>query len=68
MNKDTILAIIRHLLTFGGGLLSAKGLTDAGEVETASGAIITLVGVIWSIIEKRSRLKAQATEEKETVV
>ncbi len=67
MNKDTILAIIRHLLTFGGGLLSAKGLTDSGEVEAASGALITLVGVVWSIFEKRARAKAVAAT-KETVV
>jgi len=55
MNRDMILGLIRHLATFGGGLLVTKGVTDAGTVETAAGALVTIVGIIWSVIEKRNR-------------
>lgn len=55
MNKETILGVIRHILTFGGGFLVTKGLADAGMVESIVGALTTLVGVVWSIAEKRNR-------------
>jgi hypothetical protein len=53
MNKETIFGVIRHILTFGGGILASKGILDAGLVEQAAGAIITIAGIAWSIIEKR---------------
>lgn len=53
--KDSILGFIRHILTFGGGFLVQDGLIDASQVETVTGAIITLVGVVWSVIDKKSR-------------
>lgn len=55
MKKDTILAVIRHLLTFGGGLLAQKGLVGNADLETGIGAVVTLVGLTWSILEKRNR-------------
>jgi hypothetical protein len=55
VNKDTILGIVRHVLTFGGGILVTKGILDAPGLDTAIGAVITLVGAVWSILEKRNR-------------
>jgi hypothetical protein len=52
--NPTTLGIIRHVLTFGGGLIVAKGWADNGTVETIVGAVVTLVGAVWSIIQKRS--------------
>jgi hypothetical protein len=53
MSKETVFGVIRHILTFAGGILASRGIIDAGMVETISGAVITLGGVVWSIVEKR---------------
>lgn len=54
MNKDMILGLIRHILTTAGGALVAKGVVDADEAGQIAGALATLVGVAWSIWQKRS--------------
>ncbi len=52
MNKEKILGIVRHVLTFVGGVVVAKGLaTEAMSMEII-GATMTLIGGIWSIISK----------------
>lgn len=50
---DIILGLIRHALTAGGGVLVAKGYLDAGGAETVVGAIITLIGAVWSVWDKK---------------
>jgi hypothetical protein len=52
LTQTQVLGIVRHILTFGGGILVAKGLLDDGMVAEISGAVITLIGAIWSIVEK----------------
>jgi hypothetical protein len=52
MKKEMILAIIRHTLTFVGGVFVTKGLLDEGMATELSGAAMTLVGGIWSIVDK----------------
>ena len=52
MKKEMILAIVRHTLTFVGGIYITKGLIDEGMVTELSGAAMTLVGGIWSIVDK----------------
>lgn len=52
--KKEILGVLRHILTTAGGYLIATGAVDAATVEVAAGAIVTLIGVGWSIYEKRS--------------
>jgi len=51
--KDAILGIVRHILTAGGGALVANGVVADGDVQTAIGAIVALVGVVLSVLEKR---------------
>jgi hypothetical protein len=53
MNKEQVLGLLRHSLTFIGGLLVAKGLVDDAIVTELSGALLTLVGGIWSILIKK---------------
>ena len=53
MKKETTLGIIRHALTFLGGVLVMKGIIDAEVVAEISGAVMTLVGGVWSIWDKR---------------
>lgn len=53
MNKDQKLGLIRHLLTFMGGILLAKGLVDESLLTDMVASIMVLVGGVWSILEKR---------------
>ena len=52
MRKEKILGILRHTLTFVGGILITKGLIDETLVNEIVGSIITLTGLVWSIVDK----------------
>lgn len=52
MTKNQVLGIIRHALTFIGGILITKGIVDESTYLELSGAAITLIGGIWSVIDK----------------
>jgi len=45
--------IIRHTLTFLGGILVTKGYLDEETVTQTSGLISSLIGIIWSIWSKK---------------
>ena len=53
MSKEAILGIVRHILTFGGGFVAERGLASGEEVQTGVAALITLVGLVWSVLNKR---------------
>jgi hypothetical protein len=53
MNKDQILGLIRHVLTFVGGFLITKGIIDEATSLEAIGAITTLIGSVWSVLSKK---------------
>jgi len=53
MNKEQVLGVLRHSLTFIGGILMAKGLIDETQFLELSGALITLVGGVWSVLSKK---------------
>lgn len=55
MDKSVILGLVRHLLTFGGGYIAAKGIIDQAIVNEGIGALMTLIGVGWSFAEKKAR-------------
>jgi len=52
LTKEQLMGILRHGLTFIGGLLIMKGVVDEASVQEVIGGVITLAGTIWSIIEK----------------
>ncbi len=54
MNKEAILGVVRHILTFGGGFVVAYGIGNTEMANDAIGAIMTLVGIAWSIYDKKS--------------
>ncbi len=54
MKQEQILGIIRHVLTFVGGIAIAKGVIDEAMFTQISGAIVTLIGSIWSVISKNA--------------
>ena len=53
MNKEQVLGVLRHALTFFGGILVTRGLLDAEMAMELSGALITLVGGVWSVLNKK---------------
>lgn len=54
--KDMILGMVRHSLTTGGGALVASGYLGASDLQAGVGAIITLIGIVWSVIQKRKAM------------
>jgi hypothetical protein len=53
MMNTALMGIARHLLTLAGGYLVAKGTIDAAAAETLVGAGVSIVGVVWSVLDKR---------------
>jgi len=51
--KDQTLGLIRHALTFVGGIIVAKGLVDDVLFQEILGGVMTLVGAGWSIASKK---------------
>jgi len=51
--KEQILGLIRHILTFAGGLVVAKGLIDQTQEMELIGAVIAIIGSIWSVVSKK---------------
>ena len=58
MNKDQINGVIRHAMTYGGGY--AFGVSHDDLIQILS-ALISLLGVIWSVIEKLKSGKGGGT-------
>jgi len=52
LSKEQILGIVRHTLTFVGGILVMRGIVDETTVTEIVGGAITLTGAIWSIVDK----------------
>jgi hypothetical protein len=53
LSKEQILGIVRHALTFIGGIVVMKGLVDETMVTEIIGGVMTLVGAVWSVIDKK---------------
>lgn len=56
--KDTILSIIRHILTFAGGLAVAKGIGSEETWVALAGSVPTTVGLIWGAFDEWKASKA----------
>lgn len=57
MNPE-VLAVIRHIITTVGGGWMAKAGLEGSEIELLAGAVTTLIGLGWSLYDKRQRRKA----------
>ncbi len=53
LTKEQILGIVRHTLTFVGGIIVMKGLVDEATITEIIGGVMTLTGTIWSVINKK---------------
>jgi len=52
LTKDQIMGVVRHTLTFIGGILVMRGLVDEATITEIIGGVMTLTGTIWSVIDK----------------
>ena len=52
LSKEQLLGIVRHSMTFIGGIMITKGMIDEAMLTELTGGFITLVGAIWSIVVK----------------
>ena len=52
LTKEQLLGIVRHAVTFIGGILVMKGLIDDSLVQEILGGATTLAAAIWSIVDK----------------
>lgn len=53
MSKEQVIGVLRHVLTFVGGLFILKGYLDESLVNEIVGGVATLVGTVWSVISKK---------------
>ena len=53
MNQDLVLSLVRHALTAAGSILVTKGVIDAGSLDAAIGALITLGSVGWMLATRK---------------
>jgi hypothetical protein len=52
LTKDQLLGVVRHSLTFIGGILIMKGIVDDALLNELIGGATALAGAIWSVINK----------------
>jgi hypothetical protein len=52
MNPN-LASLIRHGLTAAGGFLVAKGLASADQVGELAGAVVTIAGVVLSMLKNK---------------
>ena len=50
--KAQILGIVRHALTFAGGIIVAKGIVSETMFAELLGVAMTIIGSIWSVASK----------------
>ena len=53
MTKEQLQGIVRHTLTFVGGILVLKGYIDESTLTEVIGASVTLAGTLWSVFSKQ---------------
>jgi len=52
ITKEQFLGIVRHGLTFVGAILVVKGQVAESQWYEISGAAISLISVVWSVLDK----------------
>ncbi len=52
-SKEAVLGVIRHVMTAGGGYFVGQGLLTQDMLMQIIAGVVTLVGVLWSIRNKK---------------
>jgi hypothetical protein len=53
LTKPQLLGLVRHALSFIGGILIAYSIINPGVMAVLLGSASTITSVIWSIIQKK---------------
>jgi hypothetical protein len=53
VQKEQVMGLVRHGLTFIGGILVAKGLATDGQIMDMVGMLMTFVGTVWSVLSNK---------------
>jgi len=53
MTKEQIQGIVRHALTFVGGILVIQGVVEESLLNELIGGVVALSGTLWSIFSKK---------------
>ncbi len=57
--KNTVLSILRHILTFGGGFIIANNPEISPEnIQGLAGAVVGLIGGIWGAYDEHRAEKS----------
>ena len=67
MKREQVLGIVRHSLTFIGGLLVMSGVGSPDQWMEIVGSGVALVGAIWSIVAKLPETPDVSGDEPETL-
>ena len=51
---EAIKGVVRHVITTMGGVLVSSGMISGSDLEMLAGAASVVVGIIWSIVSKRT--------------
>ncbi len=54
LSKEQIMGIVRHGLTFVGAIFIVKGQVSEGQWYEISGAAVSFLSVIWSVLDKKT--------------
>ena len=65
--RKILTGLIRHALTAAGGGLVADGSLSGSDLEATIGAILTIVGVVASVLSKRAEAAALAADQSSRV-
>lgn len=55
---ELVKALVRHLMTFGGGFAVSAGLATDDDVTSMVSALVTIIGIVWSFFDKYKAKKA----------
>lgn len=53
MTKEQIQGIVRHALTFVGGILVIQGVIEESLLNELIGGVVAISGILWSIFSKK---------------
>ena len=53
MTKEQIQGIVRHVLTFVGGILVLQGVVEESLINELIGGVVALAGTLWSVFSKK---------------
>jgi len=59
MNQEQVMGVVRHTLTFLGGLMVMYGQGDPESWMQIIGSATTLVGLLWSVWAKKQVTPAE---------